>query len=71
LIASEHSLFHHPIFWSFSGTEAEVLEQRILERADQYLEAFRQRGVTTLDEVLKAVLWEKLPLSQDDKDLAP
>ena len=55
-------LFHHPVFWSFSGFSKQALETNIVSGADAMMKALRDQNVTTLCH------W-RLTLSDHDMDL--
>lgn len=61
--------FHNPIFWSFSGLDIPLLEDRVLTKADEMLERLRMSGVMTVRQALDELLTWNLPLNRGDADL--
>jgi len=61
--------FHHPIFWSFCDQTTDVLETRVVAKAEAMLDQLRKKGVQTLGEAIDELLAWRLPLSHNDVDL--
>ena len=66
---STQIVFHYPIFSSFSKVRLDVLENWILEGADELMDYLRRLEVKTLRDALNALQVLGVKTSQEDADL--